>query len=425
MKFVAAPPPAARPLVRRARRVARQALPVPRAAVYSFRWDALTGGLTGLYMGMTSPFFVKIARGDLHSSQTAIALLIAAPFVGNLFSPFWARTMEGREKKPFCVFSWVIARAFLLLMPFALTGDVFIGLVSGLQIVGAVSMPAYSSLMKDIYPDRERGQLMGYVRAIQQAALFCATLVAGRLLDHHVSFRWLFPIAALIGIGAAFAFWHVRPLPIETPSPPLPQTTYWVFLRDTVSILKTNRAYRYFALSVFVYGAANLMVQPLYALFQVDELRITSTQIANLSNIGALCQIFGAFFWGRFMDKHTPAHAVLWSIVCVACVPLVYTVAHNPVWLLPGSGLMGFGLSGIELAYMASILRYAEPGRAAQYQSLHSLLFGLRGVFAPLLSLPLMHTLGYKPVFVIAFAIMILGGCMQALAVQAGRELSE
>ena len=96
------------------------------------------------------------------------------------------------------------------------------------------------------------------------------------------------------------------------------------------------------------------------------------------------------------MDKHSPALAVLWSIVCIALVPLVYVVALGPVWLLPASALTGFGLSGIELAYMASILRYAEPGRAAQYQSLHSLLFGLRGVLAPLLSLPLMRLWGYR-----------------------------
>ena len=420
MKFAFALPDAVRPYARRARQIARDTLPVPRDAAYSFRFDALTGGLTGVYMGMTSPFFVKIARGDLHASQTAIALLIAAPFVGNLFSPFWARTMEGREKKPFCVAAWVVARAFLLLMPLALTGNVFIGLVSCLQIVGAVAAPAYSSLMKDIYPDRQRGRLMGYVRASQQAALFFATLIAGRLLDHHVSFRYLFPVAGVVGVCAALCFKKVRPLPDYEAAPPM-TGTYGAFLRDTVSILKTNKPYRYFAASVFVYGAANLMVQPLFGLYQVDTFHITNTQIANLANCAALCSIAGAFFWGRWMDKHTPAQAVLWSIVCIALVPLVYVAAQNPLWLLPGSALTGFGLSGIELAYMASILRYAEPGRAAQYQSLHSLLFGLRGVLAPLLSLPLMHLWGYKPVFVMAFGIMILGGCMQALAVRAAR----
>jgi MFS family permease len=376
-------------------------------------------------MGTTFPFFVKIARDELQASGFAIAVMAAAPFIGNLFSPVWARQMDGKDKLPFCVGAWVIARLLLFLMPFALTGNLFVLLVVGLQLIGTVSGPAYTSLMRDIYPDRARGSLMGYVRVVAQACMFIATLIVGRLLDAGVSYRWLFPIAGIFGLLAAWSFYKVRLLPEAKDQPIPPKTSLMQFLRETLAILKHNAAYRYFALSVFIYGFANLMVQPLYQLYQVDQLKITSTQIADLANITALLSIAGAFFWGRFMDRYTPPVTVMVSISLIALIPIVYLMA-NSVWVLYfAAALAGFGFAGIELSYLSSILLYAEPGRTAQYQSLHSLLLGVRGVLASLLGVPLMQEFGYVPVFMGALIVMIFGSGIQWLAVRENRARAE
>jgi MFS family permease len=351
-------------------------------------------------------------------------MMMAAPFIGNLFSPLWARQMEGREKLPFCLGSWSIARSLLFLMPFAATGQAFVALIGGLQIIGTVSAPAYTSLMRDIYPDHARGRLMGYVRVVVQSMMFLATLIAGRLYDHGISFRILFPLAAVFGIGAAVFFRHVRPLPHVGASPgEAPETVrgHGAFVRQTVGILKHNRAYRYFALSVFVYGFANLMVQPLYGLFQVDVLRITSTQIANLANFASLWSIAGAFFWGRFMDRKGAPFTVMCSICLIALIPVVYLFARSVPMLFFAAALSGSGFAGIELSYLASILLYAERDRTAQYQSLHSLLLGVRGVLAPLLGVPLAKAFGYPPVFAGALAVMLVGAALQGMAIRATR----
>ncbi len=267
----------------RARRALRSSLDVPRAARHSFRWDVLAGSCVGAYMGMTFPFLVRIARGDLQAPPAAIALMSAAPFVGNLLSPLWARQMEGKAKIPFCLGSWLPARSLLLLMPFALNPWLFVALVAGVQFIGTISSPAYTSLMRDIYPDRSRGRLMGYVRVGMQGTMFLATLVTGRLLDSGVSYRYLFPVAGLLGITAALSFAHVRPLATSALGVEGARTgSARAFVLDTLRILRENVGYRWFALSVFTYGFGNLMVVPLYALYQVDVLRISNTQIANL-----------------------------------------------------------------------------------------------------------------------------------------------
>jgi MFS family permease len=404
----------------------RERLGVPRVTRYSLAWDMVAGLSAGAFMGMTMPFLTKIARGELHTSQSAISLLVAAPFIGNLFSPLWARQMEGKEKLPFCLYSWGFARALLLLMPFAFTGNIFILLITLLQIIGTVATPAYTSIMRDIYPDAARGRLMGYVRVCVQSAMFLATLITGRLLDSGISFRYLFPLAGIFGIGAALGFSHVRSLPAKNDPvgtlprslPPTSDARATGFLYETVRILKHNRAYRYFALSVFVYGFANLLVQPLYGLYQVDVLHISSTQIANLTNAGSLCAIAGSFFWGRFMDRKGPPTTVMYGIVFIALIPVIYLLTTRVEALFLAAFLSGMGGAAIELSYLSSILLYAERERTAQYQSLHSLLLGVRGVIAPLVGIPLIHAFGYHTVFFFAFLVMLVGAALQGFAVR-------
>jgi MFS family permease len=167
------------------------------------------------------------------------------------------------------------------------------------------------------------------------------------------------------------------------------------------------------------------MVQPLYALYQVDVLKIRSTEIANLTNAASLCSIAGSFFWGRFMDRKGPAFTVLCSIFLITLIPIVYLTTTSVNGLLFASALAGFGFAGIELSYLASILLYSEPGRTAQYQSLHSLLLGIRGVIAPVLGIPLMQQFGYRRVFIGALLVMLCGAAVQGMAILSARRASD
>lgn len=398
----------------------RHRLGVPRAARYSLGWDLLAGSCTGAYMGLTFPFFVKIARGQLGAPEAAIALMSAAPFIGNLLAPIWARQMEGRAKMPFVLGSWLGSRLLLFLTPLAILPWLFAGLVGTWQFIGTISSPAYTSLMKDIYPDRTRGRLMGYVRVGSQTCLFVSTFFAGRLLDKGVPYTVLFPVAGVLGLLAAYAFSRVRPLVTAgvlvhdaSSGPPVSAAK---FAWETVSILRDNIAYRWFAMSVFTYGFGNLMAIPLYQLYQVDILHIRGAQIANLTNFASLWSIAGMFFWGRFMDRRGAPVTVLWAICCIALIPIVYLLTSSVPGLLFASALSGFGLAGIELSYLASILLYARPGRAAQYQALHSFLLGVRGVLAPLIGIPLMRHFGFKPVFALTLVVMLVGAVTQWFA---------
>jgi MFS family permease len=392
----------------------------PSLITEAYRWDFRSAILVGVYSGAIVPFVGRIARGDLHCTAFQLSLIMAAPFLGNMCSPLWAQTMEGKAKMPFAVWSWVLARGLMLGMAFAYHSWPFVMIVALSAILMTVSSPAYVSIMKDVYPDALRGRLMGYIRVGLQSVALVTALVVGRLLDH-VSFQVIFPLGALAGVAAAWSFSRVPIPPRRGDEPDGPRPT----LYDTLSILRDDRNYRWFAMSVFVYGFGNLLVQPLYTLFQVDVLKITNTQVANMANLQSVCAILGYFYWGRFMDRKGALPTVLVSTLLVGGISIVYMLATRVEHLYFAALVGGVANAGIELSYLNAILTFANRKRIAQYQSIHSALLGVRGTIAPFLGPILGHWFGLRGTFGISLGLILLGAAMQYFGVKGHYEADD
>lgn len=358
-------------------------------------WDAFAGLCAGIYQGAIWTFALQIARGQLHATKFQMALATAAPAVGYLFATLWARQMEGRSKLPFVTITWLISRGMFLLTPFLVRGgagrEMFVSLIVLTPILFSVSTPAYTAIMKDIYPDRLRGRLMSLVRVGMAASMLITARVMGLWQQNGgLDYRWMFFIGGIFGIGTAYAFSRLK-IPkahAATPPPPIGQ-----FLSQTFSILIHNKGYRWFTASVFVSGFGNLVANTYYPIYQVDQFHITQTQIATMQNIGGALSLVSLFFWGSFMDRFGSLTTVFVACIIICMSPLLYAFSPNVVWLYMAGAANGIASSGIDIGYLNTTLMFAEPGRAAQYQAVHSTFFGLRGTIAPLFAIPLLDIL--------------------------------
>ncbi len=128
-----------------------------------------------------------------------------APVAGYLLSLVWANMMQGRRKMPFAVWPWVIARSLFFLVLFATCSKVFVAIVVLFWIISSIASPAYTQLMKEVYPDSDRARIMGYARVCTVSAMIVMTLVAGKIMEN-VSYRYVFPVAAVFGIISALVF---------------------------------------------------------------------------------------------------------------------------------------------------------------------------------------------------------------------------
>ncbi|MEP6757396.1 MAG: MFS transporter, partial [Chthonomonadales bacterium] len=180
----------------------------------AWRWDMLTGACAGVYQGCIWTFVARVARAELHAADSQMAWIAAAPALGYVFATVWARQMDGRSKMPFIYWTWLIARGFFLFAPFVKTTPQFIFLVCLTPFVFSVSTPAYTAVMKEIYPDRQRGRLMSSVRMLMAAVMLITALIIGRLLDMGV-LHWqsAFFIGGIFGTASAIAFSRIK-LPV-------------------------------------------------------------------------------------------------------------------------------------------------------------------------------------------------------------------
>lgn len=362
----------------------------------------------------------------MHATGFEIGVASAAPAVGYLFAILWARQMEGRSKLPFVTVTWVLSRGLFLLTPLIVPNTShtinYISLICLAPILFSVSTPAYTAIMKDIYPDQLRGRLMSYVRVGMATSMLLSARVMGILQEHRgLDFRWMFFIGGVFGVGTALAFSRLR-LPPVLNSGDLPPFRH--FLRDTFSILYSNVGYRWFCVSVFLAGFGNLLQMPAQYAIQVDRFHISPTQIATMQNIAGLLSLGSLFFWGWYMDRFGSLPTVLAAVSINCIAPLVYAFAPSLFWLYLAAASMGISQSGIDLGYLNTTLMFAEPGRAAQYQAVHSTLFGLRGTIAPLLTFAIIGLLhrNWPLFFLICLAIMVVGTLFQFFSMRTYRQ---
>lgn len=393
-------------------------LELPAHTRTAWKWDLATGFFTGLYQGCIWTFVARIARANLHASGTQMGWIAAAPALGYLFATFWARQMEGRAKLPFVYWTWGFSRGLFLLTPLLGPRDtaLYVFLVCFAPMVFSISTPAYTAVMQEIYPDHRRGSLMSWVRVLLNSVMFVAALLMGHLLDAGLDYRIAFCVGGIFGVLSA---WTVSRIPVPpTLAPGSDRIPVHTFVLDTLDILRRNPGFRWFSASVFVYGFGNLMAWTLYPIYQVDRFHVTNTDVARLQNTTVILTILGSLFWGPFIDRRGPLMAALLSVSIVCTMPICYIFAWDLSLLYVAAAIAGIAMSGIDIAYLNTLLLFAEPGRAAQYQALHSSFFGIRGTLAPMVAIPLMHQLGPRGAFFVSFLLMVAGTGLQLISMR-------
>lgn len=384
----------------------------------AYRRDAFAGLLAGLCSGAIFPFIGFIARDRLHSSVTLIGLMTAAPCIGSLLTLLYANTMDGKGKMPYYVWPTLVGNGLFIFTLFATTPIAFAIVVSVAQLFLNIVGPAYAAVLREIYPDDQRGTIMGYVRVGTAVAVFAATQLVGHLLPMF-GYNRVFPVAGLIGVGSVLVFRTIRTAPVHPADLHKRQMLKKQFLSDALAILKEDKDYAWFLMSIFVFGLGGLMTTPVFLVFQVDELHISATQVAILANVTTLFCILSYPRWGRYVDVRSPVKATLIGIILASLVPLNYIMATNPWALLPSAIFAGASNAGIELGFFNSILRMARRGEESKYQALHSFAMGIRGTVAPfcgagIVALFKAHHANPRCAFVPCIGLMLTGAVLLA-----------
>ncbi len=328
---------------------------------------------------------------DLHASPLQITLLIAIKPLASFLSPYWNQYLGARKADLASNLLWnntLKYLPFLLLPLFATPWFVILSFALFMSLTRA-AVPAWMELLKLHVPTETRSRLCASVSTMDYIGGALLPLSYGLLLDRFEgSWKWLFPLFALIGLSSSLllvALPRLQGLKEREKEPPL--TLLIKPWKSSWSLLTLRRDYLHFQIGFFLGGAGLMIIQPSLPSYFVDTLHLSYSgilvAIATLKGIGfALSSPFWAHYYNRLSIFALSAFASL-----AAACSILFLVAAESLHLLLYASFLLYGMmqGGSELSWKLSGPLFSQEQDSTPYSSINVLAVGIRGLIFPFL----------------------------------------
>ncbi len=347
---------------------------VVRHNMYTELWVSVA---YGIFFASAVSFLPVILR-RMGASTEMLAIYTSQLFVGSALASLSIVIMRRRRTMNFIVVCWVLARSMFLLMAFVSQAAWMIVLSGVFWLLEVFPSPGYTRILQTIYPAPVRGKIMSTVRLGRVGAILVVTPLAGWALDQW-GYRLLFPLAGLVGIGAALFFLRVQADEGELPAR---QTRA---LSDLVDIVKQDRRFSAYLISFAILGAGTLLSWPLYPVVQVDTLELSYSEIGLLGMAQSTFWLLGYLDRGRQVDRRGGLWVLRVTAAVNILVPFTYMFAETGWMLLPAFIAQGISMAGWDMGAINAGIQLAKPDQVTEYAAIQSTAIGVRGIITPLI----------------------------------------
>ena len=367
----------------------------------NFRLDAFSGVLAGLYVGVIAAFLPVVVR-RMGGSTTDVAVVVAGPFVGHLFSPVFGYLLARYAPVRITAVTAVAGRLVFLVGVLVVTTPFVLALVSvTMWVISVANLASYAMLMQGIYPDSERASAMGKVRSAASIASITSAILAGMFIDQ-VPATIVFAVAAAIAIPGGIAFGFIKHDP---PAIPPVRRRPSQIARDVWG----DQRYRRLLLSFTIFGFGNLMNAAIYPILLVDHFNAPTSFVGYMTALQWGAAIVAYYVWGRFIDRGSSLRLTVINTAIVLLMPLGYLLAPNMYFLLPVAVVAGVTNAGGDITFFTNVVQLAPRDRIGDYAVAQSSLMGMRGTIAPFAASALLASLSPQTVMVFAIGLMVAG----------------
>jgi MFS family permease len=367
----------------------------------NFRIDAFSGLTAGVYLGVIVAFLPVVIR-RMGGSTEDVALVVAGPFIGHLFSPLFGYLLARFRPVTITAVTSTLSRSiFLVGLLIAVTPFALAFVTVTMWIIAVANMASYATLMQGIYPDSERASAMGKVRIGVSIASIASATLAGLFIDT-VPATMVFAAATIISLPGAIAFGRIRHDP---PTVPVVRHRPSQIARD----VWRDRRYRRLLISFSIFGFGNLMNAALFPILLVDHFNAPNSFVGYMTALQAASAIVAYIVWGRFIDRGSSLRLTVVNTALVLLMPLGYLLAPSTLFLLPVAVIAGITNAGGDITFFTNITQLAPRDRVGDYAVAQSSLMGVRGTIAPFAASALLTLFPAQTVVVLAMGLMVAG----------------
>jgi len=362
---------------------------------------------------------------------TTVVLLFSIPF-----NEFIKRKVN---KTKFLRMIAIFTRAPLLLLlffPKSLSGHsdsffyqvLFLGIFLIYYSTNPLIFPMINGYLKNSYEHKNFSKLYGYASTANKLIMLAATFAFGLLLDYKsYSYIYVYPFLAVLGISSIYILTKIKY------QAPVVQKTGSIFKslkkiqKNLIHIIKTNKPFRDFEIGFMFYGFAWLVSIAVIAIFLKNELKLSYSGIAFYKNFYNTVSILLTPFFGKLMGKVNPRKFAVYTFLMMLFYlffmgltqffPAYTEIFNIKIYYTLILSFLSYGIFGamMGLLWYIGSAYFSKDKDAADYQSIHLSMTGVRGAFAPLVGIFFYKIIDFSGVFalgilslMIAIAVMII-----------------
>ncbi len=381
---------------------------VPEVSRQCFQHHLSASYFTGARFGIIRLIQV-IAAVHLGAGAMELAWIAGANGIGLIASLFIGSLLTQHKALPYLVVPSFISNVALLLIVLVSDLQLFVLLVCLHGFFDTCTLPAMGTIQRQVYPQKQRGGLVGYIRTrFMLCGLISGALVAELLELGALSHRLLLPVAGVLGFVACFHYLGMRPQSL------IEHEVKRVRPQHTLSPFR-NVGFICFTVVLSVFECAHLMIQPLLPGLLMDLGVNARGMVWFFAIIPGFAGILTFAWWGRQIDRYGVISIRACGSLIYACEPLILILA--PIlfqlsgidmyyWVMLAALCRGMGLGAIVLTWSLSPLHFSSKKSVGQYIGVHNCFTGLRTFVAPLLGALCFSAYGLESVFITAAGLM-------------------
>lgn len=281
-------------------------------------------------------------------------------------------------------------------------------------------IPSINQYLKGNYRPEHFGRLFGYATTINKVIIMVTTFSVGVLLDWDPnSYRWFYPAVGVLGTISVFQLtkipFHHKPDPVVKP---MSQALGDSFKRIW-KILCSNVPFRHLEIGFMLYGFAWMSTHAVITIFYKEALELSYSGVSFYNNAYNLVAIAILPLCSRIIGKMDPRRfgLITFGSLLLFILFTALTQTYDSYFMMAGIKIYpclmiavvfnGTFMGSMPLLWGIGSSYFCTPNEAADYQSVHLFLTGVRALFAPLLGISLYQMLGFSMTYGVSIAILI------------------
>jgi len=359
----------------------------------------------GLVLGLA--FFASpvVALSGLNANVLQLTIIAAAFPFGTFLGPIWGAFGQRFGMRNLVNYAGILGSVPLFLVYFVQPNQAsfFTMLMFVSQIFISAMRVGQSSLYRVNYNVPQQGRIIGWLNSCNYFTMIPGILLTGWLLDNYRGpnplfpippYRYIFPIAGMCGLFAAF-FYHMLRTPKQQPAPP---TNFHASFRNAERVLTQDRIFCFFQIGFFLAGSAFFMSRHIVIILMETDLHFGAADtLLWLTVIPQVVLVLGSPLWGVVVDRM----GILRVRVLISVLITFYLMSFS----------LGFIFGWVALIYLGCIVHGIESGGGQltwwmassfarrsedvpMYTGIHFVLNGVRGIFMPWLGTRLFLAFG-------------------------------